>query len=76
MPIGFSRDIAALFRPKDIAAMRAAHAAFDLSSYHDVCKWSAQILTQLQAGSMPCDGPWADAQVKLFAQWIADGKLQ
>jgi hypothetical protein len=50
MAITFSSDIARLFRPKDIEAMKAAHANFDLSSYHDVCKWSTEILNgQLSA---------------------------
>jgi hypothetical protein len=74
MTIGFSKDIAPLFRPKDIAAMKGVHTSIDLSSYDDVCKWSAQILKQLQRGSMPCDGAWPEAHVQLFAQWIANGQ--
>jgi hypothetical protein len=75
MEITFGKDIAPLFRPSDIAAMKNAPNGFDLSSYNDVRIWSAEILNQLQLGNMPCDGAWSDANVSLFAQWITDGKL-
>jgi hypothetical protein len=75
MAITFGKDIAPLFVPSDIASMKSAPNGFDLSSYIDVCTWSAEILNQLQLGNMPCDGAWSDANVSLFAQWITNGKL-
>jgi hypothetical protein len=34
------------------------------------------ILERLADGTMPCDGPWPEAQVTLFRDWIAAGKPQ
>jgi hypothetical protein len=31
------------------------------------------ILGHLVAGSMPCDGPWPDADIALLRRWIAEG---
>jgi hypothetical protein len=48
--------------------------AFDLWSYGDVSANADAILERLRAGSTPCDGSWPDAQVDLFARWVAGGK--
>jgi hypothetical protein len=73
MAISFATDIRPLFRQKDIAAMQSA-GGFDLSSYNDVLGRADQILARLKVGDMPCDGAWPSAHVKLFADWIGDGK--
>jgi hypothetical protein len=67
----FGADIKALFRERDRDSMSFA---FDLWSYADVSEQADAILEQLRAGSMPCDGPWPEARVDLFARWIAGGK--
>jgi hypothetical protein len=67
----FEADIKPLFREKDRQAM-LRH--FDLWSYDDVSQHSDAISSQLQAGSMPCDGGWPQGQVDLFQQWAAGGK--
>jgi hypothetical protein len=74
MPVSFKVNIAPLFRPSDVSAMKAVPDPIDLSSYGDVCNRSADILNQLQLGSMPCDAPWSQAYVDLFSTWIKDGK--
>ena len=67
-PVGFAADIKPLFREKDRAAM-LRH--FDLWSYDDVSKNAPAILAELDAGKMPCDGPWPTDRVDLFRQWLA-----
>jgi len=47
--------------------------AFDLWSYDDVRTRAADILSRLQAGSMPCDGAWSAAKVEIFQRWIDTG---
>lgn len=71
-PLTFEKDIRQLFRPKDREAMAAI---FDLWSYDDVKAHADAILSQLLAGSMPCDGAWPQDQTALFQQWVASGKL-
>ena len=48
--------------------------AFDLWSADDVSENADAILERLKAGTMPCDGAWPQAQVDLFARWVAGGK--
>jgi len=67
---GFEADIKPLFRPSDRAAMQKA---FDLWSYADVSAHGTAIAAQLQAGSMPCDGPWPPEHVSLFTDWLNGG---
>lgn len=72
LSVGFKNDISKLFRDKDVSAMKKR---FDLSKYEDVSAHADRILQRLEAGEMPCDGPWPNESVELFKQWIADGKL-
>jgi hypothetical protein len=67
---GFDADIRPLFRPQDVEEMSWA---FDLSSYEDVRANAEVIYQRLADGSMPCDGPWDDAQVQRFRDWIDAG---
>jgi hypothetical protein len=69
-PLGFAADIRQLFREKDRDAM---HGSFDLWSYDDVVANAEPIAQRLENGTMPCDGPWTDAQVGLFRQWLSEG---
>jgi hypothetical protein len=71
-PLSFDKDIRPLFRSKDREAMAAA---FDLWSYPDVAEHADAILSQLRAGSMPCDGAWPTPQTDMFDEWIQLGKL-
>jgi hypothetical protein len=48
--------------------------AFDLWSHDDVSSHADAILGRLEAGSMPCDGPWPAERVAVFRQWIDGGK--
>ena len=64
----FAKDIKPLFREKDRNSMRAR---FDLWSYQDVRDNAAAIVAALQAGTMPCDGPWSADDIDRLAQWIA-----
>ena len=68
--MSFEEHIKPLFREGDREAMEWA---FDLWSYDDVARNSDEILDRLRDGSMPCDAPWPDAQIDLFADWVAEG---
>ncbi len=69
----FAGDIRPLFREKDREAMRRA---FDLWLYDDVVSHVDAIAAKLHDGTMPCDGPWPDDQVKLFDRWLDQGTPQ
>jgi CDGSH-type Zn-finger protein/truncated hemoglobin YjbI len=63
---GFAAHIRSLFRQRDRQSMSFA---FDLWSYEDVRSHAQDILQRVRAGSMPCDGAWADDKVMLFQRW-------
>jgi hypothetical protein len=67
---GFASDIKPLFRQKDRESMESA---FDLWDYKDVKESASDILRVLEAGEMPCDGPWPAEQVALFRSWVETG---
>jgi hypothetical protein len=66
----FAVDIRPMFREKDRDAMRRA---FDLWQYDDVVGHAAAIASKLHDGTMPCDGPWSEEQLKLFDHWVNQG---
>jgi hypothetical protein len=68
--LSYETDIKPLFREKDRDAMRGV---FDLWDYDDVRDNSDSILTHLENGSMPCDGPWPSDRVALFQTWKDEG---
>jgi hypothetical protein len=68
--VSYERDIRPLFRDQDISSMSMT---FDLASYDDVRGNAERILAKLSDGSMPCDGPWPEAQVELFRRWVDAG---
>jgi hypothetical protein len=68
--VGFDRHIKPLFRERDRTSMKFA---FDLWSYDDVRTHAQAILTQLKAGTMPCDGAWPAHWVEVFERWTAGG---
>jgi truncated hemoglobin YjbI len=68
-PVSFEDHIRPLFRESDRGSMRWA---FDLWSREDVAKHAAAILARLQAGTMPCDGPWPPERVDVFRRWAED----
>ena len=78
MAVSFAKQIRPLFTDIDVE-----HMSFfcDLSSYDDVKTNSATILDRLKGiggQRMPPDfagGPWPDAKIGLFEQWIKDGAL-
>lgn len=70
--LSYAKDIKPMFRSTDVASMKPR--GLDLGSYQDVHKWADNILSRLQDGSMPCDGPWHKASIDKFKQWVADGK--
>ena len=70
-PVSFETHLKPLFRERDRESMRRT---FDLWSYDDVSQHADAILDRLQAGTMPCDGAWPQAQVDLFRRWTEGGK--
>ena len=69
--LSFDTDIKPLFRERDRESMLRA---FDLWSHDDVSEHADAILDVLEAGSMPCDGAWPQANVDLFRSWTENGK--
>ncbi len=72
--ISFGTDIRLLFRDFDIESMIRAR-SMDLSNFEHVRAAADGILNRLDAGSMPCDGPWPVKDIETLRQWIKDGKL-
>jgi CDGSH-type Zn-finger protein/truncated hemoglobin YjbI len=70
-PLSFETNIKPLFRERDRQSMQFA---FDLWSYDDVAAHANEILDRLNAGTMPCDGPWPNEQVEVYKNWIDAGK--
>jgi hypothetical protein len=68
--VSYAADVKPLFREDDRSAMLSA---FDLWSYEDVREHAAAILTQVEQGSMPCDGAWSADRVDIFQRWLAQG---
>jgi hypothetical protein len=52
------------------------HPAFDLWSYDEVSARADAILARLSSGTMPCDGPWPQANVAVFRRWVESGKAR
>ena len=69
--VSFEREIRPLFRDKDHESMDWL---FDLWSYEDVKAHAGEILAEVQAGAMPCDGAWPAEQVTLLQRW-AEGTM-
>jgi CDGSH-type Zn-finger protein/truncated hemoglobin YjbI len=69
--VRFEQHIKPLFRRRDRQSMSFA---FDLWSHADVSQHADAILGRLQAGTMPCDGPWPAEKTKVFRRWIDVGK--
>jgi hypothetical protein len=72
MALSFAKDIRPLFRQLDIEEMKH-YRDFDLSNYEDVKQNYIDIAMQVEAKTMPCDEPWTDAKIALFAKWIEEG---
>lgn len=68
--MGFEQDVRGLFRAEDVESMAFA---FDLSCYEEVCEHAEEIYARLADGTMPCDAPWAEEDVKLFRGWVDAG---
>ena len=64
-PIGFEQHIKPLFRERDRDSMRSLE---DVSTHADA------IPNSLDAGRMPCDGPWPAERIAVLRRWIDAGK--
>jgi hypothetical protein len=72
-PKSYATDIQPMFRPKDRATMDWA---FDLWDHQQVKDNAAAILERVEAGDMPCDGPWSPEQVETFRAWMDSGMAE
>jgi hypothetical protein len=68
--ISFEEHIKPLFRDSDRESMEFA---FDLWSRDEVADNCDLILERLRDGTMPCDGPWPDEQIRIFQSWVDAG---
>jgi hypothetical protein len=64
-------DIKPLFREEDQRSMLPKSDLW----YEDVSARAGAIASFLRAGTMPCDGAWPQANIDLFDDWVAAGKL-
>lgn len=71
--ISFASEIRPLFRDFDINSMIKAR-GLDLSNFEQVSAKADIILHRLEVGTMPCDRPWPEKDVRTFRRWIAEGK--
>ena len=71
--VSFAAHIKPLFRSLDRQSMSFA---FDLWKYADVSQHAEEILDRLDAGTMPCDGPWFDEQAETVRAWVESGKAE
>jgi hypothetical protein len=72
----FTRDIAPLFRQKDIDCMGPqGQNIVDLTSPADVRDKINRIIAMLRAKRMPPDTPWSPEKIVLLEQWRSDGFL-
>lgn len=71
MPLSFAQDIRPLIRPGDIECMNDF--GFDLSKVGDVRMNASHIYERLSEKTMPEDGPWSDANIAKFKQWMDEG---
>jgi CDGSH-type Zn-finger protein/truncated hemoglobin YjbI len=69
--VRFEQYIKPLFRRRDRQSMEFA---FDLWSHDDVSQHAEAILGRLQAGTMPCDGPWPKEKIEVFQRWVDAGR--
>jgi hypothetical protein len=69
-PVTFAGHVRHFFRPVDRQSMLFA---FDLWSYDDVARHTAEILRRLESGTMPCDGAWPTDRVDAFRRWVDTG---
>jgi hypothetical protein len=77
-PVTWTKDIAKLFTPTDVAHMKGVTGnRLDLSSYQSVKVWASAIYQQVSSGSMPPPGsgesPWTQAMINTFGCWIQQG---
>ena len=66
----FEQHIRPLFTDRDRTSMQWA---FDLFDYTAVRDHAAAIFEQVNAGKMPCYGPWPPERVHLLQTWIEAG---
>jgi hypothetical protein len=77
-PTSFQADIRPLFTDRDIEGMKKG---FNLASYDEVKAHAAAIYDRIRGiggAVMPPppprgEGPWPQANIDLFAKWMADG---
>jgi len=69
-PPSFERHVRPLFTDGDRQAMRWA---FDLGDADSVRSHAPAILEQLEAGRMPCYGPWPPERTARFRAWVEAG---
>jgi hypothetical protein len=74
--VSFSKDIAPLFTPTDIACMGRIGVMLSEYSYMSVPANAQSVLNHLDGSTpplMPPNGAWPQSQIQLFRDWIAGG---
>lgn len=77
MPVSFAASILPMFRPQDIQCMKARRVKLDdpawMTDPAAAFGNARHVYAKLSSGAMPPDGPWSQAQLDLFQQWMNDG---
>ncbi|TAH49829.1 MAG: hypothetical protein EYC68_16515 [Chloroflexota bacterium] len=74
MALSFAQDIRPLIRDSDVECMQDY--GLDLSDLGEVRMHSQSIYDRLANKTMPEDGPWSDANIAKFKEWMDDGMLE
>ncbi len=74
MALSFAKDIRPLIRQGDIECM--SDYGIELDKVSSVRMNAALIYERLSEKSMPEDGPWSDANIAKFKQWMDEGMAE
>ncbi|WFU07382.1 hypothetical protein QA648_35625 (plasmid) [Rhizobium sp. CB3171] len=84
MPTSFSSDILPLFRPTDIACMKARGVSLGVSDWmrDPTAKFgfpdhgnARRVFSALSRGKMPPDGAWPPDKLAIYQQWMNEGSI-
>lgn len=71
MALSFVKDIRPLIRDGDVDCMKVY--GIELDQLSSVRMNAALIYERLSEKSMPQDGPWSDADIAKFKEWMDEG---
>jgi hypothetical protein len=73
-PPSYAQDIRPLFRDRDVACMAPKGVKLADPAWMTVAANAQRVFDVLNAGLMPPDGKWPDANIELFKSWMDGGR--